>query len=238
MSIIKRFSDIMSSNINALLDKMEDPSKMIDQLLRNLQDDLNKVKAETAGVMAEEARAKRELDECRAEINKMQDYAARAVKSGNDDDARKFLEKKVQLTGKELDIKKSYELSANNAEKMKQMHQKLASQIQELDGRRDAIKAKVTTARVQEKINKIGSSITGAQGNLSAFDRMEEKANRMMDEAQAMADLNNQGEDKIQDLMDKYNTPETSVEDELNTLKLSLGNNVEEELAKLKSQNE
>lgn len=228
----------MSSNINALLDKMEDPSKMIDQLLRNLQDDLNKVKAETAGVMAEEARAKRELDECRAEINKMQDYAARAVKSGNDDDARKFLEKKVQLTGKELDIKKSYELSANNAEKMKQMHQKLASQIQELDGRRDAIKAKVTTARVQEKINKIGSSITGAQGNLSAFDRMEEKANRMMDEAQAMADLNNQGEDKIQDLMDKYNTPETSVEDELNTLKLSLGNNVEEELAKLKSQNE
>lgn len=238
MSIIKRFSDIMSSNINALLDKMEDPSKMIDQLLRNLQDDLNKVKAETAGVMAEEARAKRELDECRAEINKMQDYAARAVKSGNDDDARKFLEKKVQLTGKELDIKKSYELSANNAEKMKQMHQKLASQIQELDGRRDAIKAKVATARVQEKINKIGSSITGAQGNLSAFDRMEEKANRMMDEAQAMADLNNQGEDEIEDLMDKYNTPETSVEDELNTLKLSLDNNIEEELAKLKSQNE
>ena len=61
--IITRFKDIMSSNINALLDKAEDPSKMIDQYLRNLESDLGKVKAETASVMAEEKRAKRELDE-------------------------------------------------------------------------------------------------------------------------------------------------------------------------------
>ena len=59
MGILARFKDIMSSNINALLDKMEDPEKMIDQILRNLQSDLGEVKAETAGVMAEEARAKR-----------------------------------------------------------------------------------------------------------------------------------------------------------------------------------
>ena len=71
MSILKRFSDIMSSNINALLDKAEDPIKMIDQLMRNLNDDLNKVKAETASVMAEETRAKRELDECQRDVNKM-----------------------------------------------------------------------------------------------------------------------------------------------------------------------
>jgi phage shock protein A len=238
MSILKRFSDIMASNINALLDKMEDPSKMIDQVLRNLQDDLNKVKSETAGVMAEEARAKRELDECRAEINKMQDYAARAVKAGNDDDARKFLEKKSQLSSREVDMKKSYEFAASNAEKMKQMHNKLVSQIEELDARRDSVKAKIAAAKAQEKINKLGASVAGAQGNLSAFDRIEQKANRMMDEAEAMAQLNNQGEDKIDDLMDKYDTPQTSVEDELNALKSSLDNNVEEELAKLKRENE
>ena len=52
--IIARFKDIMSSNINALLDKAENPSKMIDQYLRNLESDLGKVKAETASVMAEE----------------------------------------------------------------------------------------------------------------------------------------------------------------------------------------
>ena len=62
MSVLKRFTDIMSSNINALLDKAEDPVKMADQLARNLTSDLGKVKAETASVIAEEKRSKRELD--------------------------------------------------------------------------------------------------------------------------------------------------------------------------------
>ena len=94
MGIISRFKDIMSANINALLDKCEDPEKMIDQYLRNLESDLGKVKAETASVMADEKRAKRELDECNAEIQKFQNYAMKAVEAGNDNDARQFLEKK------------------------------------------------------------------------------------------------------------------------------------------------
>ena len=71
MGIIQRFADIMSANINALLDKAEDPAKMIDQYLRNLESDLGKVKAETAAVMAEETRSKRELQECEEEIAKL-----------------------------------------------------------------------------------------------------------------------------------------------------------------------
>ena len=63
MGILKRFKDIMSSNVNALLDKAEDPVKMVDQYLRDLESDLGKVKAETAAVMAEETRAKRQLKE-------------------------------------------------------------------------------------------------------------------------------------------------------------------------------
>ena len=51
MGILTRFKDIMSANINALLDKCEDPEKMIDQYMRNLESDLGKVKAETASVM-------------------------------------------------------------------------------------------------------------------------------------------------------------------------------------------
>ena len=63
MGIMERFKDIMAANINALLDKAEDPEKMIDQYLRNLESDLGKVKAETASVIAEESRARRALDE-------------------------------------------------------------------------------------------------------------------------------------------------------------------------------
>ena len=80
MGILTRFKDIMAANINALLDKAEDPEKMIDQYLRNLESDLGKVKAETASIMAEEARAKRELDECNEEISKYQSYAEKALR--------------------------------------------------------------------------------------------------------------------------------------------------------------
>lgn len=77
--IMKRFGDIMSANLNALLDKAEDPEKMVDQYLRNLESDLGKVKAETAAVMAEETKCKRQLDECNEEIAKMQRYAKRPL---------------------------------------------------------------------------------------------------------------------------------------------------------------
>ena len=153
MSILKRFSDIMSSNINALLDKAEDPIKMIDQLMRNLNDDLNKVKAETASVMAEETRAKRELDECQRDVNKMLEYAKRAVDAGNDDDARAFLTKKVSLSEKLSALNTKYEAAHNNSVKMKEMYNKLTSQIEELNDRRSTIKAKVATAKMQERIN-------------------------------------------------------------------------------------
>ena len=222
--IIKRFSDIMSANLNALLDKAEDPEKMIDQYLRNLESDLGKVKAETASVMAEETKCKRELDECNADIEKMQRYAEKAIVAGNDNDARQFLEKKQQLASKQTALQQAYDLAHGNAVKMKEMHDKLVSDMGELQSRRDAIRAKVAVAKTQERLNKVGSSVAGVSNNLSAFDRMEEKANRMLDEANAMSELNTTKDD-VADLAAKYDedSSNTGVDDELAALKAKLG---------------
>ena len=222
--IIKRFSDIMSANLNALLDKAEDPEKMIDQYLRNLESDLGKVKAETASVMAEETKCKRELDECNADIEKMQRYAEKAIVAGNDNDARQFLEKKQQLVSKQATLQQAYDLAHGNAVKMKEMHDKLVSDMGELQSRRDAIRAKVAVAKTQERLNKVGSSVAGVSNNLSAFDRMEEKANRMLDEANAMSELNTTKDD-VADLAAKYDedSSNTGVDDELAALKARLG---------------
>ena len=81
--ILKRFTDIMSANINALLDKAEDPEKMIDQYLRELADNLAEVKQETAGVMAEEARTKRLVDENAAAGHSGTDGGAGCLPGGN-----------------------------------------------------------------------------------------------------------------------------------------------------------
>ena len=222
--IIKRFSDIMSANLNTLLDKAEDPEKMIDQYLRNLESDLGKVKAETASVMAEETKCKRELDECNADIEKLQRYAEKAIVAGNDNDARQFLEKKQQLVSKQTALQQAYDLAHGNAVKMKEMHDKLVSDMGELQSRRDAIRAKVAVAKTQERLNKVGSSVAGVSNNLSAFDRMEEKANRMLDEANAMSELNTTKDD-VADLAAKYDedSSNTGVDDELAALKARLG---------------
>ncbi len=224
MGILSRFKDIMASNVNAVLDCMEDPSKMVDQLLRDLNDDLGKVKAETAGIMAEEKRAQRELEECKQEVAKLQEYAEKAVMQGNDADAKTFLSKKAQYVEKQTALQQAYDLASANSQKMRQMHDKLVEQINELNGRKDAIKAKMAVAKTQEKINKIGSSISGAQNSLNAFDRMEAKANKMLDTAEAMAELNtNSAEDNFDALKSKYSTDTSGVDDELAALKAKLG---------------
>ena len=224
MGILKRFKDIMSSNINALLDKAEDPEKMIDQYLRDIQEDLRNVKSETATVMAEEQRCKRQLDECDAEIAKMQNYAEKALLAGNEADAMKFLEKKNQLIQKQVPLQQAYDAAAANSAKMKQLHDKLTKDVQDLNNRRDAIKAKVQVAKTQEKMNKMIGSVGDSSASLAAFDRMEAKANSMLDKANAMSELNSMGGDSIDDLASKYDeAPTAAVSDELAALKAKMG---------------
>lgn len=224
-NILKRFTDIMSANINALLDRAEDPEKMIDQYMRNIEDDLGKVKAETASVMAAEKRAKRELDEKNEEIAKMQRYAEKALMAGSESDARAFLEKKTQLGATLASLQHNYDLAKANADKMKNMHDKLVKDMSNLEARRAAIKSKIAVAKTQERMNKLGSSISGAGESMSAFDKMEEKANRMLDEASALSELNAPKDDGIDDLMSKYDggSEDSVVDDELAALKAKMG---------------
>lgn len=229
MGVIQRFKDIMSANINAVLDKAEDPEKMIDQYMRNLQDDLGKVKAETAAVMAEETRAKRELDECNQEVEKLQKYAEKAVAAGNDSDARLFLQKKQTVAAQQTALQQAYDSASANAAKMRQMHDKIVKDMENLNQRKAAIKAKVAAAKAQERVNQIGGSLKGVSNHMSAFDRMEEKANKMLDQANAMAELNQAAqEDSIEDLMSKYDDGNSSnVEDELAALKAKMSGKTE-----------
>lgn len=225
MSMLQRFKDIMSSNINALLDKAEDPEKMIDQMIRNLQSDLGKVKSETATVMAEEARLNRQLTELKAEEEKMITYAKKALQAGSDDDAKLFLEKKNSIQNKANEVETRLISARQNSQNMKAMHDKLSSQVADLNARKNEIKAKIQQAKLQEKMNNMTSSVTGA-ASISKFDDIEAKANAMLDKANAMQELNQVNDGGIDDLMAKYDSTTdntSSVDDELAALKDSLG---------------
>jgi len=220
MSILRRFKDIMSSNIHALLDKAEDPEKMIDQYLRNLNNDLGKVKSETATIMAEEKRIKRELSECKENIEKMQNYAIKALEEGSEDDARKFLEQKSSYEQKLVELDGAIEIAEANTKQMRQMHDKLVKDINELESRRSILKGKAAVAQTQKRMNELGQSVTGANASKSAFDQMEEKINKSLDEAQAMSELNQSDHDSVDDLMDKYDSSDSkNIDAELEALK-------------------
>lgn len=226
MGIISRFKDIMSANFNALLDKCEDPEKMINQYLRNLENDMAKVKAETASIMADEKAAKRKLDDNAEEIAKMAEYAKKAVASGNDDEARQFLAKKAELSATHEVLEKQYTLACSNSAKMREMHDKLENDISSLRSRQEMIKAKMKVAETQKKINDMGSGVADAGSNIAAFERMEAKVNKMLDEADAMAELNeDSASNDVESLTKKYDASNrlSDVDDELAALKAEMG---------------
>lgn len=222
--ILSRFKTIMEANINALLDKAEDPVKMADHLARDLEKDLGEVKAETVSVMAEEKRAKRAYDEGVAEVEKLQRYAEKAVLAGNDADAKVFLSEKAAKAANLESLKGAWDLAAANAAKMREMHDKLTEQLKQVEDRKAAIRAKAAMVKSQQKANEIKSDLGGS--SLAAFDALEEKLNRKLDEAEAAAELNTKKDD-MADLMAKYDDDATvqdsGVEDELAALKAKLG---------------
>ena len=223
MGILSRFKDIMASNINALLDKAEDPEKMIDQCLRNLTSDLAKVKQETAAVMAQETAAKRDLDECQEQINKMQSYAIKAVEAGNEEDARKFLAEKASLSAKLVSLQDTYTVATDNASKMRAMHDKLTNDIKEIEMRKESIKSKLAVAKAQERVNSMTSSIADSNNSIASFEKYEQLANKKLDQANAMAQLNSsEPQETLRDLTNKY-AGGADIDAELEALKASLG---------------
>ncbi len=118
----------------------------------------------------------------------------------------------------------AYAAAHENAIKMRQMHDKLTSDIEELKARRNIIKSKVAVAKTQETLNKATAATERIQGTSSAFERMEAKADKMLDEANAMADLNMEPIDEAKALEEKYGAMgDNSVDEELKKLKSELG---------------
>ena len=108
---------------------------------------------------------------------------------------------------------------------MKEMQDKLVADVQELQARREAIKAKTTGAKTQEKVNEITGSASKAESSREAFERMEAKADQMLDQANAIAELDKDGKDPVVQLEDKYSSVDKmqGVVEELAKMKLELG---------------
>ena len=218
-----RIPKILEANINAMLDKAEDPSKMIDQLLVDYKRDLVDVKRDTAAVMADVKVAEKKLSDCDADIARKQRAAENALRAGNEQDARTLLAAKQSLEVTRESLLQNLAVAQKNAEMMQEGYNKLVRNIEDLETRKDAAKAKIAMAKAQESINKAVSKANSTV-DLSAFNAYEQKAERMLAEANATAELDADNV-SVQSLTEKYNSgaDSASVDDELAALKAQLG---------------
>ncbi|MDO4567261.1 MAG: PspA/IM30 family protein [Oscillospiraceae bacterium] len=231
MGILSRFKDIMTANINALLEKAEakNADKILENYLREAKANLEEVKAETAGVIADEMAAARKVDACQDEIDKLQKYAEQAVLAGNDGDAKKFLEAKNSMLEKKADAEKVYEQARANSNRMREMTKKLTGDIQEADAKLQELISKLSVAEQTEKMNELSQKIGTTTYSFTAYEELADAVQKRIDAADAKAQLNQElnSEYDMDALKAKYNVSEqpsaATVDDELSALKARLG---------------
>ena len=170
MSIFTRFKDIVNSNINSLLDKAEDPEKMLRLMIGEMEDTVIDLKTTTAARMAEAIRSEKKVEEAKATVERWQGRAELAIEKGKDDLAREALIEKKHA-------QEAYERALENISSLKKSVEEGKEEIRTLEDKIKTAKDKLATlqreqARAQERRD---SSV-----NLNArFEEMENRINRM-----------------------------------------------------------
>lgn len=215
MGIFTRFRDIISSNINAMLDRAEDPEKLIKLMIREMEDTLVEIKAACAGAMAGSKKAQRQLETLNSRVQYWEEKAELAVTKGRDDLAREALIEKRRYTRRKQDLDNELmdheNLIAQYQDDIRQLEEKLKSAR---DKQRILVQRHIHAAkkkRAQEEIRRIDSSEA-----VMKFDELENRIERMESEA----DLVNFAK-------------KSSLEEELD--RLSVDEEIEEELLAMKT---
>ena len=223
MGIFKRIYKMITADINATLDDMEDPIAMLEQSLTEMQRDLADVKYDTASVMATAKGIERKIENTSKEIEELNHFAATAVKNGNDDDAKMFLAEK-QVKEKELEeLNSSLTVAQANALKMQQMHDTLRKKVEIAAAKQTELISKSKITKTQSVINKTNSNFKKFDEHFAEFSRLNDKINHAMDTAFAVEDIDMSNHSNvINNLKTKYISEVSSekVEADLEQIKL------------------
>lgn len=188
MSFFDRFRDLVSANLNAMLDRAEDPEKMVNQYIRDLNDNLYEAKTRVASAMADETKLHNKMVQHQAESDQWQAKAEAALRAGEEDLARQALARKLQAQKLADSYKQQYESQDQQVEELQDALVKLEARIAEAKSRRDLIIAKRNRAETQEAIQRTvrGLSQTNAMDKLN---QLEERVDDQLAQADAMARL-------------------------------------------------
>lgn len=218
-TIFQRVSLIIRSNINELLEKFEDPEKIIDQCIIDAKKEYKEMLVETSKVKGNLAIEKKKLDELKKSSDSWNEIAEKAMLADNEEDARKALQKAAEDTKRLTTQIEIVEKCEDATAKATQALNSFSDQINVMEVKKGELKSKAIAARSQEKANSLKSR--NIAGSLNTFNDMAEKIDANVARQEALAELTGAEAEADADLKAKYSAP--NVENDLAELKKRLG---------------
>ncbi len=219
MGIFGRMSDIFKANINELIDKSEDPAKLMDQMVREMQDQLREAKIQVAKAIADEKRLHQQLQQNELQGKNWESKAMLALKKGEENLAREALKQKKSYDGLAESVRGQWQEQNNLSSKLKDNLRALEAKIDEARRKKDILIARQKRAEAQKKIHEVMTGLNDTSA-FATFDRMEQKVMEIEAQADAAVEL------EVQSLDDQFKALEgANVDDELAAMKAKLSLN-------------
>lgn len=207
MGILDRIRTVLKANINALISKAEDPEKMLNQLMMDMNENLLEAKKQVALSIADEKKLERQALENKSQADDWEKKAMLAVKAGKDDLAKEALLRKQEYDGYAASFQKEYEAQHASVEQLKDALRQLQGKIEEAGRKKNLLIARAKRAEAQKQIQQTMGSL-GANSSFDTFDRMTQKVDQIEAEAEAEKELNEVTAD--QKLEDKFKELESA----------------------------
>lgn len=180
MGILDRISRLVSSNVNAAIDKMSDPGKEIEQLILEMEKQLRNARKEVQTALAQEKRSRTRAQELAKSSREWEERAERAVRAGDDGLAREALARKAQVDAEGQEATAGLAEAQGYAEKLTTSLKQLEARIEEVKSRKETLKAK---ARASKGKNPLGSAA------IDEFERLHAKVDVVDAEAELDEEL-------------------------------------------------
>ena len=189
MGILTRIFNLFRATTSDLLDKAEDPEKMIKQMISDLEAQKKKAKEQMTEALALQKRLERDTEKEHQEAEKWEQKAILAVQNEKDDLAKEALTRKNEHLRRALDFEKQLEMHRNNADSLKESYQTMEDKIDEIKRKQGLLSVKQKQAEAQEKIYKTIEGLGDTSGIMDTIERAEEKVENLQARAEAYQEI-------------------------------------------------
>ncbi len=217
MSFFSRVSDIINANVSDLLDRAEDPEKMVKMLIFEMEEQIETAREGIVKAIAGEKKLEVNLTKNRKEAADWHAKAEAAIERADEDLARKCLARKKEHDKIADSLQPQWERARQTSDSLKSDLRRMEEKLDEAIRRRDSLVARQMAAEAQREVQSVAPSLSRAQRSFAKFDRMERRVEDMEAEAAAAAELSDVSSELDHEVEQKQKDAE--VEFELAALK-------------------